>query len=205
MSVSTPASTPDPTAQARRPRLLVIVGSTRPGRQGDRWGRWITDLANAQGDYEAQLVDLRELDLPFMDEPNHPRLQQYTHEHTKRWSAMVDAADAYLFVTPEYNYGYPAPLKNALDYLFQEWKDKPAGIVSYGGISGGLRSAHLLRQVLSALGLAVPQSSVAIPFSQQYLTEDGGVDAPEAAVSSATALLAEMRRLGALLRPAPQA
>lgn len=200
-SAATQTETATQASGARRPRLLVIVGSIRPGRQGDRWGRWMVDVAREQGIYEPELVDLKEVGLPLMDEPNHPRLRQYQHDHTKKWSALVDGADAYVFVTPEYNYSFPASLKNALDYLFQEWKDKPAGIVSYGGISAGLRSAHQLRQVLAALGLAVPQSSVAIPFSQQHLTEDGGVDAPESAKASALSLLSEMQRLGALLRP----
>lgn len=185
-----------------RPTLLVIVGSTRPGRQGDRWGQWIADLAREHSSYEPTVVDLAELNLPFMDEPNHPRLQQYQHEHTKAWSRTVAAADAYVFVTPEYNYGIPAPLKNAMDYLFAEWQDKPAGIVSYGGVSGGLRSAHMLRQVFGALGLVSPAASVIIPFSQNHLTEDGDVDAPESLERSGTAMLSEMERLGGLLHPA---
>lgn len=198
--MSEPTTSPAPST-SKRPTLLVVIGSTRPGRQGDRWGAWFADIARESSGYDVQVVDLQELALPFLDEPKHPRLGEYQHEHTKAWSAMVEAADAVVLVTPEYNYSFPAPLKNALDYLSREWKDKPAGIVSYGGISAGLRAAHQLRQVLSALGTVTPQSTVSIPFSQQHLTDDGGVDAPESAVRSAEAMLAEMERLGALLRP----
>lgn len=183
-----------------RPHLMVLIGSVRPGRQGEAWARWFADVARDQDGYEVQVVDLAELDLPLMDEPHHPRLHRYTKEHTKRWSAMVEGADAYVFVTPEYNYSFPASLKNALDYLALEWKDKSAGIVSYGGISAGLRAAHHLRQVLGALGLVVPQGTVSIPFASQHV-QDGAVDAPDSAVNSARAMLEEMQRLGALLRP----
>ncbi len=194
----TETAVPNPSA----PRtLMVVIGSVRPGRQGDRWGEWIADVARRHSGYTVEVVDLAELALPFMDEPHHPRLHRYVHEHTKQWSAKVAAADAFVLVTPEYNYSFPASLKNALDYLYLEWKDKVAGIVSYGGLSGGLRATHQLRQVLEALGLAVPPGTVAIPFSAQYLAEEGGVDAPDSAVLSAQTMLAEMERVGALLRP----
>lgn len=189
-------STDSPAAR----RLLVVIGSTRPGRQGDRWGRWVADVAREHG-WEVDVADLAELDLPLFDEPGHPRAQHYTHDHTKAWSATVAAADAYVFVTPEYNYSIPAALKNALDYLAAEWKDKPAGIVSYGGISGGLRAAHHLLQVFTALGLRAPQGSVPIPFSGQYLTEDGGVDAPESVLGATTGMLDELARLDRVLQP----
>ncbi|UYG17672.1 NAD(P)H-dependent oxidoreductase [Brachybacterium huguangmaarense] len=194
----TETAVPNPAA----PRtLMAVIGSVRPGRQGDKWGRWIADVARRHSGYAVEVVDLAELALPFLDEPHHPRLHRYEHEHTKQWSAKAAAADAFVFVTPEYNYSFPASLKNALDYLYVEWKDKVAGVVSYGGLSGGLRATHQLRQVLEALGLAVPPGTVAIPFSAQYLTEEGGVDAPDSAVLSAQTMLAEMERVGALLRP----
>ncbi|MGP9695722.1 NADPH-dependent FMN reductase [Brachybacterium sp. AOP25-B2-12] len=179
-------------------RLLVVIGSTRPGRQGDRWGHWVAQIAREHG-WEVDVADLAELNLPLFDEPNHPRAHKYTHDHTAAWSATVAAADAYVFVTPEYNYSIPAALKNALDYLATEWKDKPAGIVSYGGISGGLRATHHLLQVFTALGLRAPQGSVPIPFSAQYLTDDGGIDAPESVLGATTAMLGELQRLDGLL------
>lgn len=183
-------------------RLLVVIGSVRPGRQGDRWGDWVADVAREHGGWDVEVADLAEIALPLFDEPNHPRTGTYTHEHTKAWSKTVGAADAFVFVTPEYNYSFPASLKNALDYLALEWKDKAAGVVSYGGISGGLRAAQQLAPVLGALGLRTPQGSVAIPFSAQYLTDDGGVEAPEQTLGSATAMLDEVGRLAGLMRPA---
>ena len=108
-------------------KLMIVIASTRPGRVGLPVGTWFTNRVREQGGFEIDLVDLAELKLPFMDEPNHPRLRQYTHQHTKEWSARVDAAEAFVFVMPEYNYGFNAPLKNAIDYLLQEWQYKPVG------------------------------------------------------------------------------
>lgn len=199
--MSEPPSTPVDTRSTGRLTLLVVIGSTRPGRQGDRWATWFADVAREHSGYDVAVADLREVALPFLDEVNHPRLGRYEHEHTKRWAATVRAADALTFVTPEYNYSFPAPLKNALDFLSAEWKDKPAGVVSYGGLSAGVRAVQHLRMVLGALGMFVPQATVAIPFSQQYLDDEGGVAAPDSAVASARAMLIEMQRLGDLLRP----
>src|SRR6188508_1607060 len=100
------------TAETVLPKLMIIIASTRPGRVGLPVARWFARDAIAHGGFEVEVTDLAELALPFMDEPNHPRLRQYTHQHTKEWSAKVDAADAFVFVMPEYNYGFNAPLKN---------------------------------------------------------------------------------------------
>src|SRR5450755_2540666 len=107
------------------PKLLTIIASTRPGRVGLPVAMWFQDRAQAHGGFELELVDLYELDLPLLDEPNHPRLQKYTKEHTQAWSSIVDSADAVAIVTAEYNCGYPAALKNAIDYLHHEWRYKP--------------------------------------------------------------------------------
>lgn len=133
------------------PRLTVIIGSTRPGRAGQPIAEWFIARAEASGQFDVQVADLMDIDLPFLDEPNHPRLQRYLHQHTKDWSASVDAADAFVIVTPEYNHGYPASLKNALDYLSEEWKYKPVGFVSYGGIAAGTRAVQQLKQVVTTL------------------------------------------------------
>ena len=117
--------------------LQVVTVSTRPGRIGGPIADWFIEAAREHGGFEVDPVDLAELDLPMMDEPNHPRLQQYTKDHTKAWAARVERADAFVFVSPEYNFGIAAPLKNALDYLQKEWAYKPASFVSYGGVSGG--------------------------------------------------------------------
>src|SRR5690349_14968129 len=106
-----------PVLEETKPKLHIIVASTRPGRLGLPIGQWVYERVLAQGDFVPELLDLAEVGLPFMDEPNHPRFGKYVHQHTKDWSAKIDAADAFIFVTPEYNHGMSAPLKNALDYL----------------------------------------------------------------------------------------
>src|ERR1044072_4349009 len=125
-----------------KPRLHTVICSTRPTRVGPSVATWFHEFAVQHGQFDAALVDLAEFDLPVFNEPEHPRLQKYQHEYTKKWSASVKAADAFVFVTPEYNYGPPPSLLNALDYLFWEWQYKAVGLVGYGGISGGGRSTH---------------------------------------------------------------
>ena len=120
-----------------KPVLRVIIGSTRPGRVGPSVAEWIIERAREHGGFDVEVTDLAELNLPMYDEPNHPRLQKYVHQHTKDWSALVDGSDAFIFVMPEYNYGFNAATKNAIDYLFKEWAHKAAGIVSYGGVAAG--------------------------------------------------------------------
>lgn len=157
-------------------KLKIILASTRQGRKGPAVAQWITSVAKADTRFETELVDLKEVNLPFLDEPNHPRLRQYTHAHTKAWSALIDGADAFIFVMPEYNYGYCAPLKNALDFVFWEWHHKPVGLVSYGGVSGGLRGTQLLKPVLTALQLTIA-GEMPIPFFAKFI-DDAGVFKP---------------------------
>ncbi len=153
-------------------RLMIVVGSVRPGRIGIAVAQWVREAVERHGGFEIDFVDLQELALPFMDEPVHPRLRQYTHEHTIAWSARVDAADAFVFVTPEYNYSYSPALKNALDYLHQEWWRKPVGFVSYGGASAGTRGVASLMPVLGALGLVRTGANVELPFVTSYIVGD---------------------------------
>jgi NAD(P)H-dependent FMN reductase len=160
-------------------KLLVIVGSTRPGRIGRTVAEWFMTEAKRHGGFEPELVDLKELDLPFLDEPDHPAMRNYTQAHTKAWSAQVAAADAYVFVTSEYNHGYPAPLKNALDYLNFEWRRKPAAFVGYGGIAAGARAVEQLREVASELHLADIRDAVLIPFVNSAFDENGKPVEPE--------------------------
>jgi NAD(P)H-dependent FMN reductase len=148
----------------RMPKLDVIAVSTRPNRAGFPLAQWIAERAKAHGGFDVELVDLREVGLPLFDEPNHPRLRQYEHEHTKRWSAKVEAADAFIFVTPEYNHGAPPSLINALDYLVHEWAHKPATFVSYGGPSGGVRAVQMVKPMLAALKMMAVPESVMVPF-----------------------------------------
>ena len=184
-----------------KPVLRIIIGSTRPGRVGPSIAAWITERATEHGGFDVQVADLAELNLPMLDEPNHPRLRQYTHQHTRNWSAVVDASDAFIFVTPEYNYGFNAALKNSIDYLFHEWHNKAAGIVSYGGVAAGTRATQMLKQVLTALKIMPVPEAVNIPFVAQHLDEDRRFKSTELIDASATAMLDEVLRWTESLAP----
>ncbi len=183
------------------PTLMVIIASTRPGRVGLPVGEWFVERASADGAFEVDSVDLADLALPFMDEPNHPRLRRYIHDHTKDWSARVDRADAFAFVMPEYNHGFSAPLKNALDYLHQEWAGKPLGLVSYGGIAAGTRAAQMVKPVATALRMHPLLEAVPIPFVANSIDEDERFQPSESVERAATAMLAELVRSEQALRP----
>jgi NAD(P)H-dependent FMN reductase len=178
---------------------MVLIGSTRPGRVGLPVGRWLDGRARAHGAFEVQLVDLLELSLPLMDEPNHPRLRSYTQRHTEEWSAQVDAADAFVFVMPEYNYGFTAPLKNAIDYLHQEWLYKPVGFVSYGGVAAGTRAVQMLKQVVTTLKMTPLFEAVSIPFVAQFIDDNGELQANEVMLQAADTMLDELARVAAML------
>ncbi len=154
-------------------KLNIIIGSTRPGRVGPIVARWLTQAAREHGRFDVELVDLADFDLPLLNEAAHPRLQQYANEPTKRWSASVAKADAFIFVTPEYDYFPPASLVNAVQVLMKEWSYKPAGVMSYGGISGGLRSAQVLRQLLVNVNIHPLPQTVPVPMVPQFIGEDG--------------------------------
>lgn len=183
---------------SRVPRLLVVIASTRPGRAGRAIGDWFVDVARAHSGFEVDVADLAELDLPFHDEPAHPRLGQYEHEHTKRWSAQVDAADAVVFVMPEYNYSFSAPLKNAFDFLNKEWKYKPVGFVSYGGVSGGMRAVQQFKQVVTTLTMLPVPVQVALTNFAQHL-RDGQFRPDEGAEAAAKTMLDELARVAPAL------
>ncbi|HEX5922830.1 MAG TPA: NAD(P)H-dependent oxidoreductase [Baekduia sp.] len=183
------------------PKLHVILASTRPGRAGEPIADWFVERAVAHGAFEVELVDLAEVALPFMDEPNHPRLRRYTQEHTKAWSARVDSADAFVFVTPEYNYGLTAPLKNAIDYLHYEWQHKPVGFVSYGGVAAGTRAVQMLKQVVTTLKMLPLFEAVNIPFHTQLIDEEGALEANDVMVKAAAAMLDELVLTEAMLAP----
>jgi NAD(P)H-dependent FMN reductase len=183
------------------PNLTIIVGSTRPGRAGAPIAQWFAARAKDHGGFDVNVVDLAEIGLPLLDEPNHPRLRTYTQQHTKDWSAIVDAADAFVFVTPEYNYGYPASLKNAIDYLHHEWQHKPVGFVSYGGVAAGTRAVQQLKQVVTTLKMLPVFESVNIPFHTQFLDSDSTFHANDVLDQAADAMLDELLRTEAALRP----
>ena len=181
-------------------RLLVVIGSTRPGRVGLPLGEWFAGFATGHGAFEVDLVDLAELDLPLLDEPNHPRLQRYENAHTKEWSARVAAADAVVFVTAEYNYGYPAALKNAIDFLHNEWKYKPLGYVSYGGIAAGTRAVQQLKQVTGALMMYSASNLVNIAWIGKYIDDESRFVPDEGIETAAKAMLDELAFLDGGLR-----
>src|SRR5918995_1785497 len=148
-------------------KIAIILGSTRPGRNGEAVSQWVYEIAKKRSDAEFELVDIKDFNLPIYDEPNSPLWGSYTKEHTKTWSAKVDSFDAYIFVTPEYNHGIPGALKNAIDFLYREWNNKAAGFVSYGGV-GGIRSVEHLRLVMAELQVADVRSQVALSFFTDF-------------------------------------
>jgi NAD(P)H-dependent FMN reductase len=179
---------------------MIIVGSVRPGRVGLPIAEWVRSEAEKSGDFDIDFVDLAELALPFMDEPAHPRLQQYTKSHTIAWSERVAKADAFLLVTPEYNYSYSPALKNALDFLNQEWWMKPVGFVSYGGVSSGTRGVVALLPTIIALGLVRVGANVELTFGGKQVV-DGVFRAEEKETAIIGHELAELARLGEGLKP----
>ncbi|SFW21666.1 NADPH-dependent FMN reductase [Nitrosovibrio sp. Nv17] len=182
-------------------RLHVIICSTRPGRVGPAVAAWFHELARQDGRFEAILVDLAEFGLPVYDEPEHPVRQDYRNDHTRRWAASVAAADAYAFVTPEYNFGPPPSLLNALNYVYKEWNYKPAGIVSYGGVSGGLRSALIEKLTFTTLKMMPMVEAVAVQNVAARLDGTGGFLPDEHHGRAAAALLNELHKWAEALKP----
>lgn len=183
------------------PVLQIIIASTRPGRQGPAVARWFLDAAGRHGAFDVELVDLAEVDLPLLDEPAHPRLRQYEHDHTKKWSVKVDSADAFVFVTPEYNFSSPPALVNALDYLYVEWNYKPVGFVSYGGASGGLRSVQMTKNIVTTLKMMPIVEAVHVPFFSQFIDDSGKFAADDRHEKAAAGMLTELARWTKALKP----
>jgi len=155
------------------PKLTVILASVREGRAGEAIARWFVERAKAHGTFDVQLVDLKDVNLPLLSEAQHPRLRKYEQETTRAWAATIGASDAFVFVTPEYNFNMPPALVNALDHLYHEWSYKACSLVSYGGPSGGVRSAQQARQMATAFKMVAIVEAVAIPFFSQLM--EGGV------------------------------
>lgn len=183
-----------------RPLLQVVLASTRPGRIGAPIARWFSAAAEEHAGFSVELVDLAEVDLPMFDEPKHPRLGQYQREHTKRWSSIVDRADAFAFVHPEYNHGMNAAVKNALDYLNAEWAYKPAGFVSYGGVSSGTRAMQMLKEVTLALRMVPAFDAVNIPFASELVSNDGRFEPSAVTIKAAATMLDELLNLSTTMR-----
>lgn len=182
--------------------LKIIVASTRPGSSGPALGAWVADAALRNGAFtQVEVLDLAEIRLPFLDEPHHPRLGNYTLPHTLAWAFAVDSADALVIVTPEYNSSFPAPLKNALDFLHAEWRDKALGLVTYGGgPSGGMGAAAMLAPVTRALGLVTADHIVAVARAAGQIA-DGRFAGTAEQDSALRLMLAEVARIDADLTP----
>ena len=148
-------------------KIAIILGSTRPGRNGEAVARWVYEIAKKRIDAEFEFVDIKDFNLPLLDEPVPPSQGQYSKEHTKRWSAKIDSFDGYIFVTAEYNHGIPGALKNAIDYLYKEWNNKAAGFVGYGS-AGGVRAVEQLRLVMAELQVADVRAQVAVSIITEF-------------------------------------
>lgn len=185
---------------AEHPVINVVICSTRPRRVGDGVARWFHAVAAGVAGIETRLVDIADFGLPLYDETRHPKFGDYEHTHTKRWAASVAAADGFAFVAPEYNHGPTPALVNALTYLGPEWALKPAGFVSYGGRSGGLRGVQLTKPILSALKMYPTKNGVVIPSVRDHLDGDRFVATNEFE-TEAQGLLKELAALAATLAP----
>jgi NAD(P)H-dependent FMN reductase len=174
--------------------LKIISSTVRPGRKGPLIAAWIAEKAKQNGHFNVEVLDLGEINLPMMNEANHPRLKKYEHQHTKDWSAKIDEADVFVFVTAEYDYNYPAPLHNAIEYLAQEWAYKAAGIVSYGGVSAGTRAANSLKSDLSTMGIVPIPQSVNFPFFTQLINAENEFVPNETSHKAAEGMLRELIR-----------
>ena len=148
-------------------KVAIILGSTRPGRNGEAVAKWAHGIAARRKDAQFELVDLKDFNLPLLDEPVPPSLGQYSKPHTKAWAAKIDAFDAFVFVSPEYNHGTSGALKNAIDFLYREWNNKAAGFVSYGS-AGGARAVEHLRLVMAELQVATVRAQVMLSLFTDF-------------------------------------
>jgi NAD(P)H-dependent FMN reductase len=176
-------------------KIKIISSTVRPGRKGPIVSEWIADLARENGNFDVEVLDLGEIALPLMNEAVHPIMKQYEHEHSKQWSAKIEEADAFIFVTAEYDYSYPASLKNALEYLVHEWAYKPAGLVSYsaGGFAG-VRAVMSLKTDLLSLRTIALAEAVNISGVNQRINEDGVFVADETINTMAQTMLTQLVR-----------
>jgi len=181
------------------PKLHVITASVRDERAGLAVSEWFLEVARSHGGFDVRHIDLKDVHLPLLHEPHHPALQKYQHDHTKAWSQMVRDADVFAFVTPEYNFGSPPSLINALDYVYVEWNYKAAGFVSYGGLSGGTRSVQMTKQILTTLKMVPMYEAVNIPFYTQFM-KDGTFAGNDTHRKAAVALLDELAKWDTALR-----
>ena len=181
------------------PTRTIIIASIREGRAGESVARWFIQRARQHGKFDVQVADLKELKLPLMDEPHHPRLKKYVRDSTKQWSAIVDGSDAFVLVTPEYNYSTPPALVNALDTVYHEWTYKPVAFVTYGGISGGLRAMQMTRTMVTGFKMMPMVEAVNIPFFTQFI-HDGVFKSTETHEKAVAPMLDELLRWSEALK-----
>jgi NAD(P)H-dependent FMN reductase len=148
-------------------RIGIILGSTRPGRNGEAVAKWVYEVASDRIDAEFELIDLKDFNLPHLDEVMPPSLGQYSLPHTLEWASKIAQFDGYAFVTPEYNHSTSGALKNAIDFLYAEWNNKAAGFVSYGS-AGGTRAVEHLRLVMAELQVADVRAQVALSLFTDF-------------------------------------
>ncbi len=148
-------------------KIAIITGSTRPGRNSEAVAKWVYEIAKMRQDAGFEIVDIKDYNLPLLDEPFPPVTRIYHHQHTKDWSAKIDSFDAFVFVTPEYNHSTSGALKNAIDYLYHEWNNKAAGFVSYGSV-GGTRAVEHLRLIMGELQVADVRAQVALSLYTDF-------------------------------------
>lgn len=149
-------------------RIGIIIGSTRPGRVGDQVARWVHEHAAAREDAQFELVDLLDFALPHLDEAVPASAGQYANDHTRAWAEKVASFDGFVFVTPEYNHSTSGALKNAIDFVYGEWNNKAAGLVSYGAAASGARAAEHLRLVLGEVQIADVRQQVAFSLMTDF-------------------------------------
>jgi NAD(P)H-dependent FMN reductase len=176
-------------------QILVIVGSVRPNRIGPEIAEWVVEIGRPL----IEIVDLQDWPLPMDDEPGIPAMGVYEQPHTQAWSDKIAMADGFVFVTPQYNWGYPAVLKNAIDHLYAEWRSKPAAIVTYGGHGGG-KCAVQLRQVLTGLKMKIAETMPALTLPPGQVEENNGdIDPAVAFAEVKPAVVTALEELGSLL------
>lgn len=176
-------------------KLKIISSTVRPGRKGPAIAHWIAERAKHHGSYEVEVLDLGEIGLPLMNEAQHPTMKQYELEHTRQWSAKIEEADAFIFVTAEYDYSYPASLRNALEYLVHEWAYKAAGIVSYSaGPYAGVRAVNNLKTDLLNLKVVSLLEAVNVPTLNQFIGEDGVFTANVQLLKASNTMLDQLAR-----------
>lgn len=149
-------------------KIGIILGSTRPGRKGDQVATWVLGEAMKRGDAHYELVDLLDYNLPHLDEAMPPSMGQYANDHTKAWSAKIDSLDGFVFVTPEYNHSTSGALKNAIDFVYNEWNNKAAGFVSYGAAASGTRAVEHLRLIVAELQIADVRAQLAVSLINDF-------------------------------------